>query len=271
MNACISQSCTMTTPFAEDLSRSAEGGAQAVEVWLTKLETHLKTQSLDDTLALLAERLLTPAAAAVQGGLLLSRGEQRSAHWDHFKRRLDLCERFRIPTLIISADPVANRSERAESLGIAMASLGEAAHWAAGFGVKLAFEFQGTGAVCTTLETAARIVNEINHPHLGLCLDAFHFFQGPSKESDLSLVSTDNLFHVQLCDVAGVPRELMTDSDRIFPGEGDFPLAPLVRRLREIQYAGFVSLELTNPVLWQAKPTQVVELGLTALNRTLSL
>ena len=30
-------------------------------------------------------------AAAYQGGLLLSQGEQRKAHFDHFKRRLDLC------------------------------------------------------------------------------------------------------------------------------------------------------------------------------------
>ena len=62
----------------------------------------------------------------------------------------------------------------------------------------------------------------------------------------------------------------MTDSDRIFPGEGDFDLSPLVNRLREIVYDGFVSLELMNPILWKAKPSQVAELGMTALARLLN-
>ena len=61
----------------------------------------------------------------------------------------------------------------------------------------------------------------------------------------------------------------MTDSDRIMPGDGDFRLDPLVTRLKAIHYTGGVSLELLNPVLWQLKATQVVELGMAALTRLL--
>ncbi|MBZ4152196.1 sugar phosphate isomerase/epimerase, partial [Escherichia fergusonii] len=76
------------------------------------------------------------------------------------------------------------------------------------------------------------------------------FYKGPSKTEDLERLTAKNLFHVQVCDVAGVPRELMTDADRVLPGEGDFRLEPLVRRLKQIGYTGAVSLELMNPVLW---------------------
>ena len=41
-------------------------------------------------------------------------------------------------------------------------------------------------------------------------------------------------------------------------------------RLREIGYDGWVSLELMNPTLWKAKPVQVAEIGLTALERVLA-
>jgi sugar phosphate isomerase/epimerase len=61
----------------------------------------------------------------------------------------------------------------------------------------------------------------------------------------------------------------MTDADRVFPGEGDFHLSPIVVKLQQIGYAGCVSLEVFNPVLWKAKPTQVTELGWTALTRLL--
>ena len=82
-------------------------------------------------------------------------------------------------------------------------------------------------------------------------------------------MTRDNLAFVQLCDVAGVPRELMTDSDRVLPGDGDFQFGPVVEMLRRIGYDGYVSLELMNPVLWQMKLTQVAELGLMALRRVI--
>ena len=92
MKPCISQATTLPGSFADDVANYAAGGCPAVEVWLTKLEQHLQTASADDTRKLLADRGLTPAAAAYQGGLLLSQGEPRKAHFDHFRRRLDLCQ-----------------------------------------------------------------------------------------------------------------------------------------------------------------------------------
>ena len=104
------------------------------------------------------------------------------------------------------------------------------------------------GAFCASLDTALTLVEQCGEPNAGVCLDAFHFYKGPSKPEDLERVTAKNLFHVQVCDVAGVPRELMIDADRVMPGEGDFRLEPLVRRLKEINYTGAVSLELMNPV-----------------------
>jgi sugar phosphate isomerase/epimerase len=264
---CISQVTTLPGSFADDVADYASAGAPAMEVWLTKLETHLETTSAEATQAILAEKGIVLAAAAYQGGLLLSQGEARRAAFDHFKQRLDICQQFGIGTLLV----VADFSQRADgtSLGRAIASLKEAARWADGFGVKLALEFRGGDAFCTCLDTALALVGECGEPNLGVCLDLFHFYKGPSKHEDLAKLTAANLAHVQLCDVLGVPRELMADSDRVFPGEGDFRAEPVVERLKQIGYAGFVSLELMNPVFWKSKPGQVVELGLTALDRLL--
>ena len=76
---------------------------------------------------------------------------------------------------------------------------------------------------------------------------------------------------MQLCDLAGVPREVAQDSDRVLPGDGDFRLEPILDRLRLIGYTGWVSLELFNPTLWQANPAQVIEIGFTAMRKTLGL
>src|SRR5207237_2833790 len=90
--------------FAADLGAFAEVGCPAMEVWLTKLENHLEKHSAADTKKLLEDKGMTLAAASYQGGLLLSQGEQRKAHYDHFRRRLDLCQAFGIPLLLVAAD-----------------------------------------------------------------------------------------------------------------------------------------------------------------------
>jgi sugar phosphate isomerase/epimerase len=267
MRPCISQATTLPAPFADDVAGYAAGGCHALEVWLPKLEKHLETSPAADTRKLLEDRQMTLAAAAYQGGLLLSEGEARRAHYDLFRRRLDLCQFFGVPTLLVVPDFAG--AVGAAALQRAVASLAEAARWAAGAGVRLGLEFRGTAAFCTCLETALALVAACGEPNVGVCLDLFHYYAGPSKFDDLAGLTAANLAHVQVCDVAGVPRELASDADRIFPGEGDFRLGPVVDRLRGIGYGGWVSLELMSPVLWQAKVAQVAELGMAALARLL--
>ena len=104
MTPCISQATTLSGSFADDVENYPSGGCTAIEVWLTKLEQHLQSVSAESTRKALADRGVALVAAAYQGGLLLSQGEARKAHFDHFKRRLDLCQYFRIPTLLVVAD-----------------------------------------------------------------------------------------------------------------------------------------------------------------------
>jgi sugar phosphate isomerase/epimerase len=269
MKPCISEATTMPRPFAEDVADFASAGCLAMEVWLTKLETHLQSNAPADTHKLIADRGIQLVAAAYQGGLLLSQGEARKAHYDHFKRRLELCQQFAIPTLLVIADFVEPIDQT--SLERAVVSLAQAGQWAAGFDVRLALEFRGSNRFCASLDTAVSLVAACGEPNVGINFDVFHYYNGPSKFDDLGLLTPDNLFHVQLADVAGVARELATDSDRVFPGEGDYQIEPIIDYLRRIEYAGWVSLEVLNPVLWQTKATQVLELGMMALNRALGI
>lgn len=267
MTPCISQATTLSSSFADDIENYPAAGCHAIEVWLTKIEQHLQSASAADTRKVLADRGVDLVAAAYQGGLLLAEGEERKAHLDHFKRRLDLCQTFGIRTLLVAADFV--RTAEPSAFDRAIGALAEVGRWAAGFDVRLALEFRGTGALCTNLDTAVTLVEQCREPNVGVCFDLFHFYKGPSKHEDLERLTAANLFHVQVCDVAGVPRELMTDSDRVMPGDGDFRIDTLFERLRAMGYAGAVSLELMNPDLWRANPKQVVEIGLSALTRVM--
>ena len=267
MQPCISEATTMPSTFAEDVAHYADAACPGIEVWLTKLETHLETHSLTDSRKLTEDCGLILAAAAYQGGLLLSQGEARQAHNDHFRRRLEICQALSIPTILVVADFVEAVDQTA--LERAVVSLTQAGQWAQGFGVKLALEFRGQSMFCASLDTAVALVSQCGQANVGINLDVFHFYTGPSKFEDLMLLTADKLFHVQVCDLAGVPRELATDGDRILPGDGDFQLGAIVEWLRRLDYRGWVSLELMNPTLWRIPGAQLTEIGMSALTKLL--
>jgi len=268
MTPCLSQVCSLNSPFDRDLEDFAAAGCTHVEVWLTKLETYLQSHSLKDILYWLDKTRLQLAVASIQGGLLASQGEPRREAWELFTRRLDLCRELNIGTIVIACDVPAPLSQ--QTLERVHVSLVQIAQEAGSRGLRAALEFQATSAFGNNLQTAAALVAEVASPHLGLCLDAFHWHAGPSKTEDLGYLSADNLFHVQLCDLADTPRELAKDSHRILPGEGDIPLAPLIEQLRRINYRGCLAVELMNPQLWQVPAVQLADAGLAALRRLIS-
>jgi sugar phosphate isomerase/epimerase len=268
MKPCLSQVCSLESSFEDDVENYAAGGCTAIELWVGKLDAYLEKHSEADLLAMLKQHGVAAPVASFQGGLLSSQGEFRKQHWEAFERRLAQCRALEVGVLVVAADVAGPLSQ--QDVDRVQVSLGEAARLAGQHSVRLALEFQARSAFINNLQTAAALVAEVGSPHLGICLDAFHYYVGPSKPEDLAYLSADNLAHAQLSDLLGVPREFATDADRILPGDGDIPLSALVDRLRAIGYAGHVSVELMNPQVWRIAPRQFGETGLDALKRVLA-
>jgi 4-hydroxyphenylpyruvate dioxygenase len=265
----LAQVCSLPSPFEKDIADYAAGKCGAVELWLTKLENYLQSHTLDDVRRLLDENEMTTPVASYQGGLLASQGEQRREAWSLFERRLELCKDLKIKTIVVACD--VPRPLDQQTLERVQLSLVQVAQQCGQRGLRAALEFQASSAFGNNLQSAAAMVAEVGSPHLGICFDAFHYYCGPSKGEDLGYLMPQNLFHVQLCDLADVPRELASDGDRILPGDGDLPLTPIVARLKEIDYRGTVSIELMNQQLWQVPPRQFGEIAMTSLRKVLGL
>lgn len=263
----ISQVCSLNSPFDRDLEDYSAGKCSTVEAWFTKLETYLETHSLQDVRDWLDRFEMTMPVASYQGGLLASQADARREAWELFSRRLELCEQLNIGTVVVACD--VPRPLDQPMLERVQVSLVQAAQEAGKRGRRVALEFQATSSLGNNLQTAAALVREVGSPHLGICFDAYHFYVGPSKPEDLGYLTAENLFHVQVCDIADTPRELAADRDRILPGEGDIALPPIVDHLKQIGYTGCVSLELMNPQLWLVPARQLGEIGMTSLRKLL--
>ncbi len=263
----LSQVCTLNAPFSQDIEDFAAGQCRAVDVWLTKLEDYLAGgRTVGEVRELLQEHEVTAPVASFQGGLFGS-GESAQESWKHFDQRLKLCGELGIGTLVVACDIRAPIGQA--DIDRSRESLFRAASAGADHGVRIALEFRADAAFGNNLQTAAALVNEVGHASLGICLDLFHYYVGSSKQEDLAYLTTDNLFHVQLCDIADTPREFARDADRILPGDGDIRFEPIIDRLREIDYRGCVSIELMNPQIWQVPPRQFGEIAMTALRKVL--
>jgi 4-hydroxyphenylpyruvate dioxygenase len=267
MKPALAQVCSLGSSLEQDIEDYAAGHCQAIELWWGKVDTFLERHSPADLRNLLAAHEMAAPAISFQGGLLTSQGDYRKEHWASFTRRLPICREVGIATMIVAGDIAGPLTQ--PDLDRIEVSLTQAASLAAEHDVRLALEFQGRAALANNLQTAASLVSQIGSPHLGLCLDLYHYYVGPSKAEDLAYLTQTNLFHVQLCDLAGTVREMATDADRILPGDGDFLIEPVIEHLRRIGYNAYVSVELMNPQIWQIPARQFGEIAMTALRRML--
>ena len=269
MKPALAQVCSLGSSLENDIEEYAAGQCQAIELWWGKVDAYLEKHSTADLRGLLERHRMTAPVISYQGGLLTSQGDYRQEHWASFTRRLAICRELGVQTMVVAGDIAGPLGQ--QDLDRIQVSLAQAAELAGEQGVRLALEFQGRAALANNLQTAASLVGQIGSPHLGLCLDLFHYYIGPSKAEDLVYLTPANLFHVQLCDLAGTVREMAADGDRVLPGNGDFQIEPVVEHLRRIGYDGYVSVELMNPQIWLVPPRQFGEIALTALRRVLGL
>ena len=253
----INQATTMNTDFATDVKAYSKAGIKAIEIWLPKLEKYLEVNSLAEVKNLLNAEGVRSIGACSQGDLMLSEGKQREKILDMYQRKLEICKVLSIPILVVPTDFPSKVKESDYSR--AVNNLRQVGEIADKFNVSLAVEFIARAKSLGSLSTTNQIIRNVGLKNVGILLDTFHFYVGISKMSDIGETSSGDLFLVHINDTLDKPRELLTDSDRVFLGEGTMPLEEIVRKLKSIGYSGFYSLELFNQRLWEENPYQVAQ------------
>lgn len=139
---------------------------------------------------------------------------------------------------------------------------------AAPLAVQVGFEFLGPPSCSVrTLRAARRVIEDIGDPHVGLVIDAFHFYTGGSRLEDLDGIDPTRLFIVHLDDAEPGEPGALTDAQRLLPGDGVLPLRALVARLQMRGFQGAYSLELFRPEYWSWDPVELARRGLDGMHR----
>ena len=133
----------------------------------------------------------------------------------------------------------------------AAADLRAMAERAAIRGLRVGFEALSWGTNIRCWRHAWRIVQQADHPALGLIVDSFHTLALRDDPAGLADVPGERIFFVQLADAPFRDMDVLSWSRhyRNFPGQGDLPIGGFVRAVREYDERGSTVPELLGPVL----------------------
>jgi len=174
-------------------------------------------------------------AGGERGLLALPGREEEFAGTVH--AAIDLAERLgtsRLNTLVGIPPPGVSGDEARDT---AIANLNRVAPIAREAGMTLLIEALNTvdipGYWASTVATAARLVQTVNHPNVRLQLDQYHAAMAGEDARECLREYLPLIGHVQIADVPG----------RHEPGTGSQPIADFLRDLDRAGYEGFVGLE----------------------------
>lgn len=165
--------------------------------------------------------------------------------------KFDLMGRLGIDTILVCSN-VATATRGDDD--VLAAQLSQLADLAGSHGVKVAYEALAWGRYVNDFEHAHRLVQAVDHPNLGTCLDSFHILSRDWDTAPIEKMDASKIFFVQVADAPQLSLDVLSWSRhyRVFPGEGQFELAKFMGHLARTGYDGPVSLEIFNDVFRQA-------------------
>jgi sugar phosphate isomerase/epimerase len=132
-------------------------------------------------------------------------------------------------------------------------------------GVRVALEplnpvYMNTDTFICSLAEAKLMIDEVDHPALGVFLDLWHFWAEASATLTIAQFSK-KIFGVHVSDW----RRPRAFADRLLPGSGAIPIVPLLKTIRKAGYRGIYTLEIFSDKklpdsLW-ANPKRTVVAG----------
>ncbi|MFC7527364.1 bifunctional sugar phosphate isomerase/epimerase/4-hydroxyphenylpyruvate dioxygenase family protein [Actinoplanes sp. GCM10030250] len=174
---------------------------------------------------------------------------------DRAERKFDVMAELGVDTILVcsSVSPAAVDDDE-----LAASQLRQLAERAGTRDIRIAYEALAWGKHVSTWDHSWRIVQQADHPNLGLCLDSFHVLSREVDPAGIAGITPGKIFFLQLADAPYLHMDVLQWSrhHRLFPGQGAFDLPGFVGLVLAAGYDGPLSLEVFNDVFRQADPAR---------------
>lgn len=165
--------------------------------------------------------------------------------------KFQLMSRLGLDTILVCSNVATATIDDDE---LRAAQLARLAALAGDHGMKVAYEALAWGRYVNDYEHAHHLVDMVDHPSLGTCLDSFHILSRDADTAPIEGFDPQKIFFVQVADAPKLSMDVLSWSRhyRVFPGEGQFELAKFMGHVVRAGYTGPVSLEVFNDVFRQS-------------------
>jgi 4-hydroxyphenylpyruvate dioxygenase len=181
--------------------------------------------------------------------------EQFRRNLERAERKFDVMEALGTSMMLVCS----NVSPQAiDDDARAAAQLHELAERAARRNLRVGYEALAWGSRVNHYEHAWKIVQQADHPHLGIILDSFHILSLGDAPEGIARIPGDRIFFLQMADAPRLSMDVLQWSRhyRNFPGQGQLDLPRFLEQVLVAGYTGPLSLEIFNDVFREAPNRQ---------------
>jgi len=254
---------TLKCDLPTDIIVSARAGYAGLELWAAKIDSYLADHTLEDLRSLLARNHVEPIAInSIE--FIGFRGPAFNQIRERCQGLCEIAEAIDCPTLVVVPSPTPQATANSvldlffpwdRVVEEYVTVLRDLAAIAQPYGVRLALEFLGFAwSSIRTPRATYEIIQKTDRANVGMNFDACHFFGGGGEYDEIDRLDPSRIYTFHINDMEDVPKEAMTDSRRLLPGQGIIPLDNICRRLKRIGYDGACAIELFRQEYWAWDP-----------------
>jgi len=227
----------------DKLTAIAEAGFEGVEIFETDIIAHdgppaeVGRMVRDLGLELIAFQPFRDFEGMPEG--------RRARTFDRARRKLEMMAELGAPRLGICSNVSPHALGGIDRAADDLRELGEIAD---PFGIEIAFEALAWGRFLRDWRDAWEVVRRTDHPRVKLLLDSFHALAPGYPVAAMANIPADRLSFVQLADAPAIDMDVLQLSRhlRLFPGQGDLPIATFMDAIAATGYDGWISHEIFN-------------------------
>lgn len=250
-----------------ELEAASAAGFDGVEIWMDTLQAYIdKGGKLSDLKKRLTDLNLTVEGAIGFAAWIVDDDKQRKEAIEQLKREMDQlaeigCKRTAAPPAGATEKPGLDLRKAAERYR-AILELGDKT------GVVPHLELWGFSANLNRLSDVMFVAIESGHPAAKVLLDNYHLYKGGTSLESLKLInpSSTDILHVNDYP-ANMPRNVITDADRTYPGDGISPIREVLHTLQSPARPLILSLEVFNKNYYNRKASEVTKTGLAKMKK----
>lgn len=272
MKIALNGATTMRADLSTDIQAASKAAYDLIEIWSAKLYKYLETKTVADLKAEIEAAGISPYSINSIEHITFRSDEDYENIKDECFVLSQIASEIGCPYIVVVPGKLPENATKETIVDESVRVLTELSDIAGNFGVSLAFEFLGqTDCSVQTIDLGNEIVENVNRDNVGNVIDSFHFYAGNSTFEAIDRMDPKKLFIFHINDAENLPKEQLTDAQRLYPGLGILPLRELKARFDAIGYDRMVSIEIFRPEYWEHDPFEVAAKAKAATEEVLGL